>query len=331
MGMSRLVALVLFAVLLFMSASARADNNFVTVTINVLPDPGAGSISIGGTGAVPSYPYSFNVPSGTTITLTATPSSGYRLEKWIVNGTEYAPGTLTVTVAGNQMEIDAVFSFNLTVSVIETVVGRVYVSLNGVTWIEPKPLSLDVLPVKQRLGVYINVSVANWTQRSIYDIFNFTKRTVSTPNTRYSLVIQNICGETCYNVTYYVYDANGTLRYTGTIRNQTVVVPYNSNYALYIMVINGRIYGVYAATALEPVAQVPDWLLPLVPLIPLAFFVAIAMKSNTRDTAIGIIFYAFIAATLYQVLGLPRYMIPVSGTLITLGLILLFADRYIRY
>ena len=329
--MNRLVALVLFAVLLFLLVPARADNNFVTVTINVLPDPGAGSISIGGTGVVPSYPYSFNVPSGSTITLTATPSSGYKLEKWVVNGTEYAPGTLTVTVAGNQMEIDAVFSFNLTVSVIETVVGRVYVSLNGVTWIEPKPLTLDVLPVKQKLGVYINATVANWTQRSIYDIFNFTQRTVSTPNTRYSLVIQNICGETCYNVTYYVYDANGTLRYTGTIRNQTIVVPYNSNYALYLMVINGKIYGVYTATALAPVTQVPDWLLPLVPLIPLAFFVAIAMKSSTRDTAIGIIFYAFIVAPLYQVLGLPRYMIPASGLLITLGLILLFADRYIRY
>jgi hypothetical protein len=314
-----------------MLVPARADNNFVTVTINVLPDPGAGSISIGGTGVVSSYPYSFNVPSGSTITLTATPSSGYKLEKWVVNGTEYSPGTLTVTVAGNRMEIDAVFSFNLTVSVIETVVGRVYVSLNGVTWIEPKPLTLDVLPVKQKLGVYINTTVTGWTQRSIYDIFNFTHRTVSTPNTAYSLVIQNICAETCYNVTFYVYDANGTLRYAGTVLNKTVVVPYNSNYALYLMVINGRIYGVYTATALAPVAQVPDWLLPLIPLLPLAFFVAIAMKSNTRDSAIGIIFYAFIVAPLYQILGLPRYMIPVSGLLITLGLILLFADRYIKY
>ena len=329
--MRRYIFLAVFAVLVFLLATAKADNNFVTVTINVLPDPSAGSISIGGTGTVPSYPYSFNVPSGSTITLTATPSSGYKQEKWVVNGTEYAPGTLTVTVAGSQMEIDAVFTFNITVSVIDTVVGKVYVSLNGVTWIEPKPLSLDVLPVKQRLGVYINASVANWTQRSIYDIFNFTQRTVSTPNTKYSLVIQNICGETCYNVTYYVYDANGTLRYTGTLVNQTVVVPYNSNYALYIMVINGRIYGVYTATALAPVTQVPDWLAPLIPLIPLAFFVAIAMKSNTRDSAIGIIFYAFIVAPIYQVLGLPRYMIPVSGVLITLGLILLFADRYIKY
>jgi hypothetical protein len=310
---------------------AGSANSYVTVTINVLPDPSAGSISIGGTGTVPSYPYSFVAPSGSSITLIATPSSGYKLEKWVVNGTEYAPGTLTVTATGNRMEIDAVFTFNLTVSVIETVVGKVYVSLNGVTWIEPKPLSLDVLPVKQVLGVYINASVTSWTQKSIYDIFNFTQRTVSTPNTKYSLVIQNICKETCYNVTYYVYDANGTLRYTGTLRNQTVIVPYNSNFALYLMAINGKIYGVYTTTTLAPVAQVPDWLAPLIPLIPLAFFVSIAMKSNTRDTAIGIIFYAFIVAPLYQVLGLPRYMIPVSGVLITFGLILLFADRYIRY
>jgi hypothetical protein len=314
-------------------AAAQQGGGVTAVTLSVFPDSSCGSIVVlsgASPGAVSQYPYTFTAPQGTTLTLSAQPAPGFRLSKWIVNGTEYSAGVLQVTVSGSSLSITAVFTLNMTVTVVKTPVGTVYVSTTGFTWVEPSPLRLDVLPVRQAVNAYVNISSISWRQAAAGDALNLSSRAVYAPSATYELVLVNRCLETCYPVTFYAYDLDGNLRLQQTLQNATYTAPWGSDRAVVYVQVNGQVYGPFLAAAPAPASPVPDWLAPLFFLLPLGLFVALGVRASARDAALGMLAYAVLAPTLLALIGLPRTAIPVAGTIATVAVILLLVDRYAR-
>jgi hypothetical protein len=325
--------LVLLPLLAAGLVAAQREGGMTAVTLNVVPDSSCGSIVIlGGAspGAVSQYPYTFTAPQGTTLTLSAQPASGFRLSKWIVNGTEYPAGVLQVTVSGSSLSITAVFTLNVTVAAVRTPVGTVYVSTTGLTWVEPSPLRPDVLPVRQAVAAYVNIPSISWQQATAGDVLNLTSRTVYAPNATYELVLVNRCLETCYPVTFYAYDLDGNLRLQQTLKNATYTAPWGSDRAVVYIQVGGQVYGPFLAAAPAPASPIPDWLAPLLFLLPLGLFIALGVRASARDAALGMLAYAVLAPTLLVLIGLPRTAIPVAGTIATVAVILLLVDRYAK-
>jgi len=330
----RALALLLALLPLLAAGLAAAQGQGVTaVTLSVVPDSSCGSIVVlsgASPGAVGQYPYTFTAPQGTTLTLSAQPAPGFRLSKWIVNGTEHAPGVLQVTVSGSSLSITAVFTLNMTVTVVKTPVGTVYVSTTGLTWVEPSPLRLDVLPVRQAINAYVNISSISWQETTARDVLNLTSRAAYAPSAAYELVLVNRCLETCYPATFYAYDLGGNLRLQQTLQNATYTAPWDSDRAVVYVLVNGQLYGPFLAAAPAPASPVPGWLAPLLFLLPLGLFVALGVRASARDAALGMLAYAVLAPTLLALIGLPRAAIPVAGTIATVAVVLLLLDRYAR-
>ena len=325
-------AAALLAALLALPVALAQGGDVAMVTLDVLPDATCGKVVIlsgASPGAVDSYPYTFTAPAGTVLTLSASPAAGYRLWKWLVNGTEYQGGVLQLAVTGGSIRVTAVFALNTTVSVVKTVVGNVYVSTAGYMWVEPAPLTLDVLPLRQQVAAYINTS-ATWQQVREADPLNLTARLAWRAQPSYTLVLVNRCAETCYPVTFHVYSASGDLAAVENVENGEATLPWQDSTAVIFITVAGRTYGPFLAAAAAPAARVPEWLAPLAALLPLALFVALGVRSSAREAAVGMVAYAFFSSIVLALLGLPRAAAPVAGTTVTIAVILLLVDKYAR-
>ena len=319
-----LVPLLLLALL---AALASAQEGQVSVTVDASPREG-GSVVIQSavtSGSIPVYPYTFSVPRGAQLTLSTQPAPGFKLWYWLINGTQYKGDTVTVTVQGSSMMITAVFGPNATVAVSETAVAVVYVTQSGQVWVQPKPLQLEAPQLDQSISAQL-YAVVEWVNETYTDPFGVNRtRLVAKPS--FKLRLANKCRTTCEPVSFYAYLPNGTSLLAVTLADNETVVNWPNRTALLLVSAAGKTFGPYVASAAEPAALVPMDIAPFLPLLPLGLFVALAVRSNVRDAALGLSAYVVFASTLWSALGATSY-VPITVIGFVVAGILLALDVF---
>jgi hypothetical protein len=317
----------LVPLLALLAAPALADQ--VAVTVDASPREGGtvSAYSAVTSGAFPSLPYTFTAPAGTQITFAAQPAPGYKLWYWLVNGTKYAGSTLSVTAQGRNLTVVAVFGPNATVMMAETEVATLYVTSTGQVWVQPKPLQLQVPALDQTVTAQLYYSV-QWVNQTYTDAFGFTRSRL-VPQASFRLRLENRCGRTCEPAAFYVYHPNGTPAFAATLRGNSTEVPWGNRTALILVYMAGRWWGPYVPVAVEAAYPVPQDVAPYLPLLPLGLFVALAVRSNARDAALGLAAYVAFAAAIWGAFGAGAYL-PVTVVGFTVAAVLLAVDVFSR-
>jgi hypothetical protein len=308
---------------------ALAQPQQVLVTVDASPREG-GAVSIVSattSGLVPALPYTFAVPSGTQLSLSAAPNPGYKLWFWYVNGTKHAGDAITLTAQGSSLQVIAVYGPNTTLVAAETAVATVYVTKEGYVYVQPKPIQLEFPQLDQRIYAKLTASV-QWVNETYTDVFGAT-RARPTARSSYTLVLGNICGSTCEDATFYAFYPNGSPAFARTVRNEEVQVSWPNRTAVVYVRVAGRLSGPHALAALEPAAPVPEGALPFLPLLPFGVFVALAVRSSVRDAALGAAAYALLGGYVLAAFG-TSLAIPVTAFGLAVAALLAFVDVFGR-
>ncbi|MDR5677001.1 MAG: hypothetical protein QN128_11420, partial [Armatimonadota bacterium] len=241
------------------------------------------------------------------------PDGSSRTSMWFTAG-----GAVTLNVYVSLVAVTLTQPGNL--YVFESAAGRVYVSTDGVSWVELKPLTgaVELKEVKATVRVDIDAVVVGERNVTYTDPFGRTRWRIE-PQYRYALRAVSTCllaDRPCGPVRVTVYRPDGT--YAGELvleppprGTATQSIDPWPDPAAIVKVSGFSEFGPYRVEAAQPglatTGQLPYTydVRPLLALLPVALFVAFGVRVSLRETALGVFAYGFLAAPLSAALGVP--------------------------